>query len=683
MAYLDQHLSMHNSIKEVIKRCGSDYGAAAHGWTLFGFTVTPLVPRKKIPAVKREPWLQSLALTKIHNYWQAHPDHEIAAIVDEQFIVLDADTDEAVEAVIQIEEKFGVRSNLVVRTTKGQHRYYKLAKGTRCRTQSHSTLDHPERIDIKAEHSTIVLPPSTGKLIVRGDIQSIEDLVEVGPNFIAAVYRHNGVDLSSELELKQDGHRSSGHGGLSVEQMRQLLAPIDPDQSYDDWTRIGMALYNETDGSDGGLDLFDKWSSGGKKYGGRSEIEYKWRSYYRGVGQPVTAGTLIYMARESGADVSKILGYGEAEFEVIPDQEHQEKPPDDSLPQSESISKGAPKDDGYPTPLHKFSLRGMSGELEKNRVGEVYVLLGIALLAQLTVLFGSPNVGKTLLVLWLLKEAIKAGRVDPDKIFYINEDDNLNGLITKNGLVEKHGIHMLSSGYLGLKRGDTLKLIQQMAADGNCTGVVIILDTAKKFVDVMDKRSSSIFSTRLRQFVKKGGTVIVLAHTNKRPDKNGQGIPGGTSDLLDDADAGYVLNVIDDDQDGKRKVVQFAEVKSRGGQDHCTTFQYSTAKGITYEQRLCSVERLTDERQKAIEDDRIRQQDQSAIDAVMRLIAKDVTTKMDLVKHTSTETNLSHAKIKEVIERYVGELWQFRTEARGKQVFSLITPSITKLEYKR
>jgi len=645
------------TVKQEIIDCNGDCGCAAIEWANFGYTPVPIVPGTKRPAVKRDPWLNGLSLSKIERHWEENPAHEVAAILDDTYIVLDADTATGNTAIQKLMKDKRVKPALIISTKRGYHYHFRLAAGVVCRTRSHNTMEHPERIDIRAGGSMAMLPPSTNKRLIRCDAQSIEELTEVGQDFVDALYRHNKTDPPREIE-RVENQNSDDHSDLSIGQLVQLLESLDPDESYDDWTRVGMALHSATVGSQEGLDLFDEWSNSGEKYAGHNEIDYKWRSYARGSGRPITAGTLIYLAREAGADVSKILKRDELEFEVISDVEHKEKPPDDP--------------GGYRTPFHQYSLSGCSDELKRNQVDAVYVLLGIALLAQFTVIFGVPNVGKTMLLLWLLREAIEAGRIDPDGVFYINEDDDVSGLISKNELAEELGIHMLSSGYRDFERGDTLRLIQEMVTDGNCAGAVIVLDTVKKFVDVMDKRSSSTFSTNLRQFVKKGGTVIVLAHTNKRPDKGGKGIPGGTSDLLDDADAGYVLNVVENDVAGKRKVVDFTEVKLRGGEDHSKVFQYSTAKGISYRQRLDSVERLTDERQEAMEQDRIVQLDQPAIAAITELILSGSNSKMEIVKQGAVAAGVSQGVIKEVIDRYIGKLWQFNTEARGKQVFELM-----------
>jgi archaellum biogenesis ATPase FlaH len=62
----------------------------------------------------------------------------------------------------------------------------------------------------------------------------------------------------------------------------------------------------------------------------------------------------------------------------------------------------------------------------------------------------------------------------------------------------------------------------QMIADDTARGAVVILDTLKKFVDPMDKKSGREFMTSAREFVSNGGTLIMLACQTAW--KNGQGI---------------------------------------------------------------------------------------------------------------------------------------------------------------
>ena len=70
------------------------------------------------------------------------------------------------------------------------------------------------------------------------------------------------------------------------------LRAIDPDCSYDEWLKVGMALKHE--GAD--CDTWDSWSASGTKYK-EGECHKKWKSFRR---NDVTGGTLMHIAREYG-----------------------------------------------------------------------------------------------------------------------------------------------------------------------------------------------------------------------------------------------------------------------------------------------------------------------------------------------------------------------------------------------
>lgn len=72
----------------------------------------------------------------------------------------------------------------------------------------------------------------------------------------------------------------------------EALKAINPDCSYDEWLKVGMALKHE--GAD--VSAWDAWSSGGSKYK-PGECDKKWKSFSR---HDVTGGTLMHIAREWG-----------------------------------------------------------------------------------------------------------------------------------------------------------------------------------------------------------------------------------------------------------------------------------------------------------------------------------------------------------------------------------------------
>lgn len=103
-------------------------------------------------------------------------------------------------------------------------------------------------------------------------------------------------------------------------------------------------------------------------------------------------------------------------------------------------------------------------------------------------------------------------------------------------------MHVIAPHHNGFDIGQIAALMSSMGQDGTARGVVFVLDTLKKFTDLMNKRSASDFGQVAPGFVSGGGTLIALAHTNKHPDFDGKRIPSGTSDIVDDTDCCFVIN---------------------------------------------------------------------------------------------------------------------------------------------
>lgn len=105
--------------------------------------------------------------------------------------------------------------------------------------------------------------------------------------------------LSRERPLKASNVRRNRYDG-KLDELHKMLKAVDPDDSYDDWIRVGMAIHQESEGSDEGCDLFDEWSSMGKLYVGSEEIDMKWKSFRSDKARAVTAGFIKNLAEHGG-----------------------------------------------------------------------------------------------------------------------------------------------------------------------------------------------------------------------------------------------------------------------------------------------------------------------------------------------------------------------------------------------
>lgn len=319
------------------------------------------------------------------------------------------------------------------------------------------------------------------------------------------------------------------------------------------------------------------------------------------------------------------------------------------------------KNEGVEFDFTQFALNGQSKEMRKQMLADKFILGRLAILGQSTAFYAKPNAGKTLLTLWLLIEAIKSGEINGSDVFYINADDNHKGLVHKLELAEQYGFNMVAPGYNDFKSDKFCDYIQAMVDSDSATGKIIILDTLKKFTEIMDKRTGTAFGKTVREFVSKGGSNIMLAHTNKHRDSENKVVYAGTSDIVDDADCAYSLDVVDVDQGLDCKTVMFENFKSRGDVEQEACYSYSTAEGHSYRSLLESVRAIDGKesgevkRQAAV--NLILEKNSDIIEAITEVIQAGTVTKTELVKEVAERSFVSRGRVQAVLKRHTGGYW--------------------------
>jgi hypothetical protein len=193
----------------------------------------------------------------------------------------------------------------------------------------------------------------------------------------------------------------------------------------------------------------------------------------------------------------------------------------------------------------------------------------------------------------------------------------------------------------------------------------------------MEKRESSEFAKLVRQFVMKGGTVVALAHVNKRPGANGKPVYGGTSDILDDFDCGYTIDTIDENPYTYTKVVEFENIKRRGNVPLSACYAFSTEAGISYNELLSSVREIAPDAVDLLKKEQELVSDADAISAVESSILSGTNTKMLLAEAVAERASISKRQAIRTIEKYTGtdptlHRWHFIVKDRGAKVFVLL-----------
>jgi hypothetical protein len=315
---------------------------------------------------------------------------------------------------------------------------------------------------------------------------------------------------------------------------------------------------------------------------------------------------------------------------------------------------------------------GDSISLRSQMMSDKFILKELAIQGQWTVLYAGPNTGKTLLTLWMLKESVSDGELDGSKVFYANCDDTHRGNLQKLEIAEQHGFNMLLPNIKGFKPDTLVATMAGLAEKNEARGVVILLDTLKKFTDLMDKRVASQFGNVAREFVSAGGTLICLAHVNKHKSAEGKSIYTGTADIRDDADCVYTIEHLG--KTGETHTVEFECIKSRGAVADKMTFQYS--KGDGYIGLFNSVKRLTHDdaqiAQHAVEEAEQHKLDAEVIEAVKTALTNSVCVKGEIVKFTMETFDVSRRGVHHVLDKYEGRLWTAEKGEKNTSIYKMV-----------
>jgi len=685
----------------------SSLSEASLFWFKLGYEVVPIVPKQKRPSVKLTDWLSSLSEDSIRSHWEEHPDHEIAIHCGSSIMVLDADSRESEEALHRIEREHLTPPWMSIRTAKGVHHYFRLAEGVRVQAAGYGS-EAPEKIDIRhGQNSIALIAPSTDKVVESTYIYSPMELYDVNQDFVNSIVTHNGglvreggaksedaKTVSTDL-IDHESFTIPFDQDLVIDRVKDILTHLDPDLGYSDWIKILAAVFNSTQGSDEGLELVDSWSSRGSKYPGVREVTNKWRSFRSDYEAQADFSTLLTEVQKVKPNWIEERSELEDPFEVIDDpssppledgsasksQQFSAPPPD--LSQSGITQTSAPK--AEPHWLASFSIANPESlkKVAANVIPLVPLLSPVVMDGQYTVIYAPPGSGKTLLTLYMVRQGIIEKRFEPSRIFHVNCDDTGEGNYEKGELARSYGFHSMVPGYEGVSENKVKELMQKMVDTDTARGVVLILDTLKKFTDVMNKSEVSEFNKLCRHFVSKGGTLIALAHTNKSRNAQGELVPGGTSDMNDDADSSWVLDAKSDSN--YITTATFHNKNHRKAEALWAKFQYDSYNALSFMERLDSVRYLgkNEERSRsepsndAQRESRRRNTDENLIALVKESIGSGGTIKTTLIKCLMNQPNVTRKKAEELIEKYTGtdpskHHWNYTIGQRNAHIFSLL-----------
>lgn len=272
----------------------------------------------------------------------------------------------------------------------------------------------------------------------------------------------------------------------------------------------------------------------------------------------------------------------------------------------------------------------------------VFLIDGVMTSGATTVLVGKPSAGKSLLARSFAGELHANGL----RVLYLNMDCAPADVKHQHQQAGSHGYDLLAPQFDGSGGITKAHEIVRGYADSDLdlSNLVLVIDTLKKWVDLMTKNGVKELFGMFRSLTARGATVFVLAHANKYRDKNDNLIYEGVGDVESECD-----NLI------------YLESSTKGDIQTIQTVPSDKVRGVFYP-RTWEYHRVTRELQPATNVDvrsmerasEIEEQDQPLIEVVKSELVKGERNQGGLEALLS-EHGIAKAKALKLLQRYCSD----------------------------
>lgn len=231
------------------------------------------------------------------------------------------------------------------------------------------------------------------------------------------------------------------------------------------------------------------------------------------------------------------------------------------------------------------------------------------------------------------------------KVLYLMEDAGAADFKYLERHAAKHGYTLLNSTAGGKSPEQVFQLLRKLSeSTARLEGYVFVLDTMKKFLDVMGKAGARDFFKVLRAITMLGGTVLLLAHTNKHKDFSGKPIFEGVGDIRNDVDELFYIDAVDDALTGDR-IATIRPDKVRCMAEACS-FRLDRSTLEALDAPLTDVAAIAAAARREKEDGHVI----AAIEAVLR--ARGGESQEKLVAEVAKSVGIGMAKVRAIVRDY-------------------------------
>ncbi len=249
-------------------------------------------------------------------------------IILKDLIVIDIDCETLIPF---FEERFPIMKDVVQETTtKGKHYYFK--RTTLCDTEGIYDTARAIKIDGKkvsvdvkticstGSGSIIICSPSPNKEWII-DINEV-NLIDIPEEIVRYLKEnwHTNKTTKKEPKLSKEEkqalvedfvnkNQTLKNNEIDIILLKDLVNIIKQSNSeyYDDWIRVGWAIFNTTMGSPEGLEVFDDFSQGSEKYSKETTEKYWKKMSLKPEQNKYTSASLRYWAKKANKEAYELF----------------------------------------------------------------------------------------------------------------------------------------------------------------------------------------------------------------------------------------------------------------------------------------------------------------------------------------------------------------------------------------
>jgi len=266
------------------------------------------------------------------------------------------------------------------------------------------------------------------------------------------------------------------------------------------------------------------------------------------------------------------------------------------------------------------------------------------------------------------------------QIYFVNADDkNKRAIAEKQKLLRSHGIEQLAPGWYGFRPTMLTAMLRSAIADESASSTIVILDTAKKFMDLLDRKSVNTFNTELEGFTAAGGTVVATGHVNKHKNENDEYVYKGTSDVVDDWHCAWLGTPIKGE--GATRFINFSNLKARGDVPNAVTFSFEESRD-DYQLMFESVTRVPKNQEERLNQEakfrRETEHHADVIEAIKAEIAAGNDSKTVILRNVAKSGTEPERVVLSILDQFTGiasdggALWKVTRGRHNKHIYTVL-----------